>query len=209
MPKRQYLIALAVLALLLILPITVLLCGTERWAIKVCKDNGVTQLFDLTHGDCTWTKGRLNCTANLKTPVDTTITALQSVPAPLKPRESRIAPTETTIWTIDATLTDYKEEVGKHGDRDYHLALKDASGKTMIAEIPASSCLRQTPEPLRSLITQARADFDSRFNATGQFKKTNTRVRVTGVGFFDKLHGQRGLAPNGIEIHPVIKIEFP
>jgi hypothetical protein len=33
-------------------------------------------------------------------------------------------------------------------------------------------------------------------------------VRVTGVGFFDFLHGQTGVAPNGIELHPVLKIEF-
>jgi hypothetical protein len=28
------------------------------------------------------------------------------------------------------------------------------------------------------------------------------------VGFFDKAHGQRGLAPNAIEIHPVLDIQF-
>ena len=27
---------------------------------------------------------------------------------------------------------------------------------------------------------------------------------VRGVGFFDTLHGQRGVAPNGIELHPVL-----
>ena len=34
-------------------------------------------------------------------------------------------------------------------------------------------------------------------------------IRVTGVGFFDYLHGQRGVAPNGIELHPVLDVEFP
>ena len=34
-------------------------------------------------------------------------------------------------------------------------------------------------------------------------------VRITGVGFFDYLHGQRGVAPNGIELHPVLDVEFP
>ena len=33
-------------------------------------------------------------------------------------------------------------------------------------------------------------------------------VRVTGVGFFDFAHGQRGAAPNEIELHPVLEIEF-
>ena len=26
----------------------------------------------------------------------------------------------------------------------------------------------------------------------------------TGVGFFDRIHGQTGVAPNGIELHPVV-----
>ena len=34
-------------------------------------------------------------------------------------------------------------------------------------------------------------------------------VRVTGIGFFDPTHGQAGVAPNGIELHPVLRIEFP
>ena len=36
-----------------------------------------------------------------------------------------------------------------------------------------------------------------------------TTAVVTGVGFFDAVHGQSGVAPNtGIELHPVLKIEF-
>jgi hypothetical protein len=36
-----------------------------------------------------------------------------------------------------------------------------------------------------------------------------TRARVTGVGFFDKVHGQDGVSQaNGIELHPVLKIEW-
>jgi len=36
-----------------------------------------------------------------------------------------------------------------------------------------------------------------------------TRARITGVGFFDKVHGQMGVSQaNGIELHPVLKIEW-
>jgi hypothetical protein len=36
-----------------------------------------------------------------------------------------------------------------------------------------------------------------------------TKVRITGVGFFDRVHGQIGVSPtNGIELHPVLKIEW-
>lgn len=31
------------------------------------------------------------------------------------------------------------------------------------------------------------------------------RVAVTGVGFWDEVHGQTGVAPNGIELHPVLR----
>lgn len=35
-----------------------------------------------------------------------------------------------------------------------------------------------------------------------------TKARVTGVGFFDTVHGQTGVAPSGIELHPLLKIEW-
>src|SRR5207302_86120 len=34
-------------------------------------------------------------------------------------------------------------------------------------------------------------------------------VRITGVGMFDFLHGQTGVAPNGIELHAILDIAFP
>ena len=33
-------------------------------------------------------------------------------------------------------------------------------------------------------------------------------LTVTGVAFFDVLHGQEGVAPNGIELHPILMIDF-
>jgi hypothetical protein len=36
-----------------------------------------------------------------------------------------------------------------------------------------------------------------------------TPARITGVGFFDKVHGQMGVSQsNGIELHPILKIEW-
>ena len=35
------------------------------------------------------------------------------------------------------------------------------------------------------------------------------RARNTGVGLFDKVHGQMGVSqPNGIELHPILKIAW-
>jgi hypothetical protein len=38
---------------------------------------------------------------------------------------------------------------------------------------------------------------------------TPTRAQITGVGFFDAVHGQMGVSQsNGIELHPILKIEW-
>src|SRR5260370_1246977 len=39
-------------------------------------------------------------------------------------------------------------------------------------------------------------------------KTANIPVQIKGVGFFDFLHGQTGVAPNGIELHPLLDIIF-
>lgn len=39
-------------------------------------------------------------------------------------------------------------------------------------------------------------------------QKLRRVVTVTGVGFFDPIHGQTGVAPNGIELHPLLSIDF-
>jgi hypothetical protein len=44
---------------------------------------------------------------------------------------------------------------------------------------------------------------------TFKTKITPTKARITGPGFFDKVHGQMGVSQlNGIEIHPVLKIDW-
>jgi hypothetical protein len=48
--------------------------------------------------------------------------------------------------------------------------------------------------------------FDAAFKTKRGFKRAHATVKIVGVGFFDKIHGQRGVAPNGIELHPVLGI---
>jgi hypothetical protein len=55
----------------------------------------------------------------------------------------------------------------------------------------------------------ARMKFNAIFTASTSFKFANVPVQVTGVPMFDFLHGQTGVAPNGIEIHPIVDIVFP
>src|SRR5689334_19870711 len=61
---------------------------------------------------------------------------------------------------------------------------------------------------LLSGIQNARSEFDAKYTVTSNFQNTNVPVTITGIGFFDFLHEQTGVAPNAIELHPVLDIQF-
>jgi hypothetical protein len=156
-------------------------CGVERWAVKTGSDPGASKV-DLS-------------------PVPMTVAKLIALPPPRNP-VARVAPVEDTTYQVSATLSEFKTEA----DSDYHLVLTSGA-KTMIAEIPSPTCV--TGGPLQPGIANARAEFDARLMSSMQrFLKVNVPVTVTGVGFFDRIHGQTGVAPNGIELHPVLDIQF-
>ncbi len=130
-------------------------------------------------------------------PQPTTIATLRALPAN-GGGSSRETPTETTLWELkDVTLTEWISE----SDSDYHLVLSDGS-VTMIAEIPAPSCTMGSA--WTCFISRARSEFEAQNLA----RYPGLTVTVRGVGFFDFLHGQTGVAPNGIELHPVLQICF-
>src|SRR5438552_3822447 len=160
-------------------------CGVERWSVKTGTDpdSGLV---------------------NLSSTSSTTIVTMRSwtAPSPI-PANNRVSPYETTQWVLNATLTQYKLE----GDSDYHLVLSDGSGNTMIAEIPSPNCVG-SGSPFAGGIQNSRNEFDARYTATTSFQTANIPVQIKGVGMFDFLHGQTGVAPNGIEIHPVLDIIF-
>ena len=77
----------------------------------------------------------------------------------------------------------------------------------MITEIPSPACDGST-SPFDAAVASVRAKFDARLTADTFFKVANLPVQVKGVGFFDFLHGQTGVAPNGIELHPLLDLTF-
>jgi uncharacterized protein (TIGR03437 family) len=158
-------------------------CGVERWPVKTGTDADANLV-------------------NMNSVTPTTIAALSALSPPSnKPDNNRVAPTETTVFGLSATLTEYKLE----DDSDYHLVLQDPDGKTMIVEIPLPACVGVFSPFLQS-ITNARSQFNARLTATSSFKTANIPVQIRGVGFFDFIHGQTGVAPNGIELHPVLDV---
>lgn len=145
-------------------------------------------------------------------PVDTTVTQLRalSAPAGLARNTPRQAPVEFTVYRVRAQLVEYHQE----GDSDFHVVIAEPndSTQTMIAEIPDPDCPGAVSSQLgRALLRTVRTNFVRTFGqppTRGGFRPVPGRpvLLITGVGFFDRIHGQHGVAPNGIELHPVLDV---
>lgn len=161
-------------------------CGVERWAVKTLTDPGANQV-------------------NL-TPRQTTIAALAAIAPPVNPTD-RVAPTETTTFTLKGTMTFVKQEA----DSDLHIVVADSAGRTMIVESTAPSCargslvLKQMEQVRLALIAHVPG---LAYNSTRAIR-VSLPVTVTGVGFWDRLHHQTGVAKTGVELHPLTGISFP
>lgn len=91
-------------------------------------------------------------------------------------------------------------------DSDYYAVLRDAAGNSMIVELAHPDCSGDSP--FMAAVVHARQVFGARLQASASLKTTSLPVRVHGNGYFDDKHGQTGVAPNGIELHPVLRLEF-
>lgn len=160
-------------------------CGVERWAIKT----GIDRDAHLV---------------NVRNVVNSNIQHLRSLPAQSNPPlDHRVKPTETTDFRVNAFLLRYKQEA----DSDFHLVIADTGGRTMIAEIPATQCVG-SQSPFLPQIRYVRRVFTERFHPTEFWQRTHLPIQISGVGFFDFQHGQSGVAPNAIELHPVLGIHY-
>jgi hypothetical protein len=193
------------LALLLLIPVTwgvfapagggaprahsAVTCGVERWDVKTLSDPKV--------GDVDFA------------PHDTSVGRLRNKPDPhTSSHTPRLDGVETTTYRVKARLIEFKRE----DDRDIHLviSLPSSRSKTMIVEFPDTSCDGARSSPKKAQMGRARAALT---RACGQapgpssdFENLRGTATVTGVGFFDVKHGtpQTGVAPNNIELHPVL-----
>ena len=164
-------------------------CGTELWAMKTLRDR------DAAH---------INFA-----PRATTIGWLAAQPAPRDPDlvTRRLAPVETSVWRVRAQLVGYRIEA----DGDYHLVLRDPrSGATMIGEIPIPRCVATRGPQYAAL--RAEIDRIGHHRATrfwwwlDYHGATPPTITLSGVGFFDRIHQQDGVARNGVELHPVLGV---
>ena len=162
-------------------------CGAWRRGVKTLTDSGAGQVA--------------------LTPRQGQVDALRALPAPatLSGALGRTA-AERVTYTVRARLMLVKEEA----DSDFHVVIADPrDGATMIAELPDAACAQGSR--VQAQIARARAAFIKRFGmpSTTHFAPIpgSPLATVTGVLFFDEIHGQKGVAPNGVELHPVIDLK--
>ena len=169
-------------------------CGTERWHIKTLDGAGSSQIA--------------------ATPVAATVDQMRAFPVPAGFNKnndvSRYLPVEKTEYTIAAVLVGFKEEA----DRDLHVVLAASAHPThtLIGEVPDPQCSTVVAGGHAAQISAVRTLFTKCFGAApvgSALKKFSGKMvaKLTGVGFFDVRHGQTGVAPNGIELHPILKLK--
>lgn len=153
-------------------------CGVERWPVK-------------TGADAEWPLVD-------SIPIPTTVAELTELERPNGPlhNDKRAAPTERQSFLLRARLV----RVIAEDDRDIHLVLRDLEidSLTIVAELPDPGCT--TNVALANQFSTARLALRG--------VPRNAVIEIVGVGFFDYLHGQSGMARNGIEIHPVVALRM-
>jgi hypothetical protein len=166
-------------------PVSARACGRERWDVKTLTDPAASQV-------------------NL-TPIPSTVETLCALPVPgiIEFGTPRLAQ-EMRTYTVTARLLWDKLEA----DSDFHVVIAGQSGATMIAEVPDPGCAAGSR--VGSVLARVRQAFVTQFGEPSAERFQRVRgaptVQLTGVLFFDVLHGQRGVAPNGAELHPVLNL---
>jgi hypothetical protein len=162
-------------------------CGEWRWPIKTLSDAR---------------RRRVNFNAHAATVKDL---RLRNAPNNLSSSTPRLPGIEIQNWTIKARPRLAKLE----DDHDIHLVVSvpSAPRKTMIVEFPKKRCVASSFK--RSKIAAAGQKFLNNCGSvsSSSWKKLDGSLKITGVGFWDERHGQTGVAPNGIELHPVLNFK--
>jgi hypothetical protein len=151
-------------------------CGFERWPVKVLVDRDRNRV-------------------DFK-PIPSSVTELAALQntAGHYPYDRRINDNELHVYSVRARLVARRYEV----DSDIHVVIAepDSSAETMITEIPAPFC---------ALGSGHEADYQKAREDAIRIPLGSV-VEVEGVGFFDIKHAQKGVAKNGFELHPVLRI---
>src|SRR5215218_7707670 len=175
--------------------VAALACGVERWPVKTFTDDAASEVT-FRHGN-------------------TTVYSLRRRGKGYSMFGERWKPVELKTYRVRADL----QEGAIERDGDIHLVIAEPGRPRlrMIAEFPKSSCVRSAPPVRRRQMAAARRAFQRACGrpSSSRFDALTGSATIIGVGFFDFIHGQKGVAPNGIELHPVLRfssrscLQFP
>ena len=162
-------------------------CGVERWAVKTLSDK----------------RERL---VHFK-PRRSSVHKLRKKHSPgVGAHTPRLKGVERKTYRLRAQLVEMKLE----DDHDIHLviATPGSSSETMIVEFPDTSCPGARRSPKKKQMARARAALVAGCGqpSSSSFHHLDGTAKITGVGFWDVPHGQTGVAPNAIELHPVLRV---
>lgn len=158
--------------------------GTERWSVKVLTDPAVNTI------NFTPISANVGYMVNIITPT----------PSSTMPRYPGV---EDKTYKVTCNITIKKVET----DNDYHLVLSDGT-HTMIGEIPDPTCSAAASSTYVNDYIAARNFIDAHIASGNVTSVSIPPVVVYGVAFVDPPHGQTGAAPNNLEIHPILGIQF-
>jgi hypothetical protein len=151
-------------------------CGVERWPVKIWSDRDAARVDTV--------------------PIAATVSQLIRVPRPdtTRPQSNRVG-AEFKTYRVVGRLDEVRPQ---SDDSDIHVIIRDLESprETLITEIPDSTCTAD--ERLKRVFAEARQALRA--------VPRNGLVEIVGIAFFDTFHGQRGWAPNGIELHPVLRL---
>ncbi len=159
-------------------------CGVWRWDVKTLSDP------DRRAVDFTAQPTRIDHLRTL------------DAPGPLSTDTPRLDGVEKQVFSVRAQLITATVE----DDSDIHLVIAPRGERhhTMIVEFPLAACVAKRFK--RAEMTRARNAMVAACGpiSSSSFTDLKGKVRISGVGFWDEIHGQTGVAPNGIELHPVL-----
>jgi hypothetical protein len=160
-------------------------CGEERWAVKTLSDAAAPYVnYRARH---------------------VSVDHLRRLPRPTVGYNSpRIRPYEYRSYRIHVRL----KAAALEDDHDIHLVVAQPHHRkhTMILELPDTHCKGAAGSIKRHAMWRSRRRFIADCGTIGtSFRRLHGRAIVKGVAFFDFDHGQTGIAPNAIELHPLLR----
>ena len=132
-------------------------------------------------------------------------TMIAEAPTPKSPFVTSRSP-----W-LDAMKTVRKRIAEKFGPSFAGLAMQPLDSKYVMPAVPVPPPVAISPVAGPAAPITEPPGGDDIFEDLQPFKAKvePTAATITGVGFFDRVHDQMGVAmKNGIELHPVLEIEF-